>query len=184
MKSLLTLGAIAGALTLAACGGGGSGTASGSSAAPPDAAQTVSVKPVDGVGGVLIDAAGKALYSPDEEAGGQILCTDACTSFWTPLAPGNSAPTAAPGVGPLGVITRPDGTQQVTEADKPLYTFTEDSVGDLKGNGFADDFGSQHFTWHAVLATGSPAGSSGTPSGGPSDTSSGSSSSSGSGYGY
>jgi predicted lipoprotein with Yx(FWY)xxD motif len=175
MKSLLTFGAIAGALTLAACGGGGSGNASGT-AAPSGGGQTVSVRHVDGLGSVLTDSAGKALYSPDEEADGRIRCTGGCTSFWTPLAPGGSAPTAAPGVGRLGVLSRPDGMQQVTEDGKPLYTFAEDSAGDLKGNGFVDDFGGQHFTWHAVLADGTTASSPGAPSGGPSATSPG--------YGY
>ena len=70
----------------------------------------------------------------------------------------------------LGVIDRPDGTQQVTADGKPLYTFTEDSPGEVKGNGFSDDFGSQHFTWHAVLANGTTAsgapGNSTTPAGG------------------
>ena len=101
---------------------------------------------------------GQALYSPDQEANGKILCTGACTSFWTPLA-ADGTPTAAAGVAQLGVIDRPDGTKQVTADGKPLYTFTEDSPGQVNGNGFSDAFGSQHFTWHAVLASGMAAGS-------------------------
>jgi hypothetical protein len=42
-----------------------------------------------------------------------------------------------------------------------LYTFTEDPPGKVTGDGFADDFGSQHFTWHAVVANGTTAATSG-----------------------
>jgi predicted lipoprotein with Yx(FWY)xxD motif len=157
-----TLGA---AVILAACGSSGY-SGSSSTAAPAASAGTVSVKQVDGVGNVLVDSTGKALYSPEEEASGKVLCTGACTSFWMPLAAGDGTPVAAPGVGNLGVIDRPDGTKQVTAGGKPLYTFSEDSPGNVKGNGFTDDFGSQHFTWHAVLANGTTAGSSGSGTGG------------------
>jgi predicted lipoprotein with Yx(FWY)xxD motif len=114
---------------------------------------------VDGIGNVLTDPTGKTLYTPDQEANGQVLCTGACTTFWVPLAPGAGSP--AQGVANLAVINRPDGAQQVVESGKPLYTFSQDSPGDVKGNGFADQFGSQHFTWHAVLADGTTAGPNG-----------------------
>jgi predicted lipoprotein with Yx(FWY)xxD motif len=161
MKRLLIYAATVGAaVILAACASSGSSnTASGG-------ARTVSVKQVDGVGNVLVDPTGMVLYSPDEEVNGKVLCTGACTSFWTPLAATDRAPTAAPGVPQLGVIDRPDGTMQVTADGKPLYTFTEDSPGDLKGNGFSDDFDSQHFTWHAVLANGTTASGGSTPGAG------------------
>jgi len=159
MKRLLTvLTTATAAVILAACGSSGSGGSSGSPAtASNGAATTVVVKSVGGVGNVLVDSSGRALYSPDQEANGTILCTGACTSFWMPLT-ADGTPTAATGVAQLGVIDRPDGTKQVTAAGKPLYTFTEDSPGEVKGNGFSDAFGSQHFTWHAVLASGTAAG--------------------------
>jgi predicted lipoprotein with Yx(FWY)xxD motif len=162
MKRLPTYAVVAGALALAACGsgsdGGGDSTAS---AAPADPSQTVSVASVDGIGDVLVDQSGMALYSADEEAEGSVLCVDACEAFWTPLEAGDGAPTAEPGVAGLDVITRPDGTQQVTADGRPLYTFSEDSPGEVTGDGFSDDFGDQHFTWHAALADGASASSSG-----------------------
>jgi predicted lipoprotein with Yx(FWY)xxD motif len=159
MRSRLTLTIVAGGLGLAACGSGGSD----SSTRPTDAGtSTVSTMQVDGIGNVLTDATGKTLYTPDQEANGQVLCSGACTMFWVPLAAGARSPTATEGVTNLGVINRPDGTTQVTGAGKPLYTFFQDSPGDVKGNGFADDFGAQHFTWRAVLADGTTASSSGT----------------------
>jgi predicted lipoprotein with Yx(FWY)xxD motif len=140
------------ALVLAACG---SSSKDDTSAGPPAGDTTVSVSNVDGVGQVLVDPSGKPLYMSDEEANGMILCTDACLSFWKPLAAPSDNPTAPAGVSDLGVIQRPDGTQQVTQDGKPLYTFAQDSPGQVKGDGFSDDFGSQHFTWHVAHADGS-----------------------------
>jgi predicted lipoprotein with Yx(FWY)xxD motif len=150
--SLATIGL---ALALAACGSS-SPSSSASKPPAPGTASTVSVGTVGGVANVLVDANGKPLYSPDEEADGMVRCTGACTSFWMPLAPGAAAPTTAPAGLTLGVISRPDGSQQVTASGKPLYTFAEDSPGQLNGNGFADDFNGQHFTWHVIEASGSP----------------------------
>ncbi len=69
-------------------------------------------------------------------------------------------------VAELGVITRPDGTKQVTAEGKPLYTFAEDSAGEVTGDGVSDEFGEQYFTWHVVVAdssaTSSGSGTTGT----------------------
>ena len=117
-------------MILAACGSNGS---SGSSnTASVGSVATVAAKQVDGVGTVLVDSSGRTLYTPDEEAHGTILCTGACTAFWTPLA-ADGTPTAASGVAQLGVLDRPDGSKQVTADGKPLYTFTQDSPGEVKG---------------------------------------------------
>jgi predicted lipoprotein with Yx(FWY)xxD motif len=151
MKRLMTPGAvIAAAVALSACGGG-SGGGSASTAA---GSQTVSVRQLSGVGSVLVDQSGKALYSSDQEASGRIICSSACTAFWKPLNPGAGTPTAAPGAGRLGVIKRPDGSMQVTANRKPLYTFSEDSPGKVTGDGFSDDFAGHHFTWHVVSSGG------------------------------
>lgn len=177
-RAVIYLSTAAATAILAACGssgssgsnasGGSSGTAAGG------AASTVAVKQVDGLGAVLVDSSGRALYSPDEEANGQILCTGACSAIWMPLA-ADGTPTAAAGGPQLAVIDRADGTKQVTADGRPLYTFAEDSNGQVKGNGVSDAFGSQHFTWHAILATGTAAAA--TPG---ADTTAGG----GSGYGY
>jgi predicted lipoprotein with Yx(FWY)xxD motif len=163
MRKLPTYAAIvAGALALAACGSNGDGNGDPSSAAASTAgSQTLSVERVDGLGDILVDElTGLALYAADEEATGQVLCVDACEAFWSPLEPGEGTPTTEPGVADLGVITRPDGTQQVTADGRPLYTFTQDSPGQVTGDGFSDDFGGQHFTWHAVQADGASTSSS------------------------
>ena len=133
------------ALVVAACGG------SETPAAPSRAAPTVSIK-----SGVLVDASGKALYTPDEERSGTIRCVGECLTFWLPLEPGSGAPTAGGDVsGKLGVITRDDGSKQVTLDGRPLYRFSEDPApGKVTGDGFEDDFAGTHFTWRAVKTSG------------------------------
>ena len=180
MKRLPTSAAIvAAALALGACGSSGNDNGSSSSATPASGSDTVSVEHVDGIGDVLFDQSGMALYTPAQEANGKVLCMDSCLAFWKPLEPGSGTPTAAAGDGPLAVITRPDGTKQVTDDGKPLYTFTEDSKGEVMGNDFSDDFNGQEFTWHAALSDQMSTGSSGgsTTGGGSPSTSSGNSSS-------
>ena len=162
MKRLLLILATTGAtVTLAACGSDASSESS--DAAAGGSAETVAVQQIDGMGNVLVDSSGRALYSPDEEASGTILCVDACIQIWTPLA-AEGTPTAAAGVVPLGVIDRPDGSKQVTADGKPLYTFAQDAPGQVNGNNVTDEFGSQNFTWRAIVADGSAA--TGTPDSG------------------
>jgi predicted lipoprotein with Yx(FWY)xxD motif len=130
--------------------------------------EQVSVSDVNGVGDVLVDEKGDALYMSEQEASGMVLCTDGCTAFWEPLtmsAPGS--PTGASSVdGTLGTVERPDGARQITFDGAPLYRFTEDSSpGDVSGDGFADSFDGKQFTWHVARPGGATEAPS-TPSGG------------------
>src|SRR5690606_33933877 len=113
MKRLLMTGAVlATSLALAACGSGGggssgTGTAGGGSSGAGMAGaggETVGVESVDGVGDVLVDSSGKALYTSDVEADGTVHCTGACTSFWQPLTIDSGQPTAATDAADLGVV--------------------------------------------------------------------------------
>ena len=174
----VSFAAVAAALALAACGGSDDDDSSSASTAPAAGASsdTVSVADVQGVGDVLVDSSGMPLYTADEEvaAGNQALCvTDSCTAFWVPLESGASAPTAGPGVPELGVAERPDGAEQVTADGRRLYTFSQDSAGNVTGDGFEDDFDGTHFVWHVVTPSGVSSGGDG-----------GQSSSSGGGSGY
>jgi predicted lipoprotein with Yx(FWY)xxD motif len=166
MKRLLVPGAaLAAALALAACGG----SSSSSSSTPSSAAKhTVSVKSIDGVGKVLVDSRGMALYSSNLDANGKPACTGACTSFWKPLTLASGTPSAAAGAGKVGVVMRADGMRQVTVAGKPLYTFVKDSPGKVTGDGVSDAFSGRRFSWTAIRAGGggAPAGSSGSSSSG------------------
>ena len=143
------------ALLIAACGGSGEST-TGSGASSGSSGATVSVRDVSDLGKALVSGDGMTLYTANVEAKGKIHCTGACTSFWKPLAASGTTPTGSGDAGKLSVIKRPDGTMQVASNGLPLYTFAQDNSGDAKGDGFTDDFGGEHFVWHAVLAGGKP----------------------------
>jgi predicted lipoprotein with Yx(FWY)xxD motif len=146
----LVLLAVTGVLAVAACGSNGSTAAKASSSgattttasAPP--AVTVAANPT--LGSILVDPQGMTVYRNDTEVGGVIKCTGTCATAWPPLV-ASGTPVATPSLGhTLGVITRPDGTMQVTEDNWPLYHFAADKVpGDTKGNGIGG-------IWHVVNA--------------------------------
>jgi len=157
-KTYTALIALAAALILviSACGGSGDSGAEESAPGGTDAATTVSVSNADGVGEVLVDEEGSALYASVQEADGMVGCTDACAAIWVPLTV-DGEPTGSDGLAAdLGVVTRPEGTRQVTFNGRLLYTFIEDSGPDVvTGNGFSDTFGDLGlFEWHVATPTG------------------------------
>jgi predicted lipoprotein with Yx(FWY)xxD motif len=148
--------AVTAVLIVAACGGGDSGTGASASNGS-ETARTISVTSVDGVGDVLVDEQGSALYAADQEMGGMVVCTDSCTSIWEPLTVSDGvAPTADDGLAAkLDTVERPDGARQVTFGGRLLYRFLEDPAPEtVTGNGFPDSFDGQAFTWHVVTPTG------------------------------
>jgi predicted lipoprotein with Yx(FWY)xxD motif len=168
MKRITPLISIAlAAAALTACGSS-SQQAQKSSAAPASGTSTtVSVAKVSGVGQVLVDSKGFALYSPKQDSAGMIRCTGSCTSIWVPLTVKGSPTGASSLAGKLGTVMRPDGRKQVTFAGKPLYTFAEDSSPKtVTGNGASDQFGGMHFNWKvAALGKVSSGGSGGSGGG-------------------
>jgi predicted lipoprotein with Yx(FWY)xxD motif len=178
--------AAAAAALLAACGSSG-----GNAASPASSSQTggntsagttavITAHQLSGIGTVLVDQAGKTIYTPEQEASGTILCTGSCLSFWFPVTVTSaSIPRHANGLtGVLGTIHRPDGKTQLTYNGKPLYTFRLDQApGQVHGNNYTDSFGGTSFTWQALTAAGAPAGS------GSSGATPSASTSQGSGYG-
>jgi predicted lipoprotein with Yx(FWY)xxD motif len=172
--TLISIGLIA-ALGLAACGGSddSDATAASSSSGSSD---TVAVSDINGQS-VLVDSGGNALYTPEEEANGEIICTGSCLSEWMPLTASGNPTASADVTGKLGTVKRPDGSEQVTLDGAPLYTFVEDGgPGNVTGDGFVDQFDGQSFTWHVETASG--------PSSGSDSGSSQSTTSSGGGYSY
>jgi len=86
-------------------------------------------------GSVLTDPTGMALYTRTADPPGRSTCDDACAAIWLPLQPA-AGPLTLPGgaSGTLGLITRDDGTQQVTYDGAPLYIYTGDlKPGDVTG---------------------------------------------------
>lgn len=137
----------AAALGLGACGGddddgGSDGTAANGA---------LSVESIDGTD-VLVDSQGRALYSADQERGGEVLCTGECASIWDPVpaSDGDSAPADLR----LGEVERPDGGMQLSYEGRPLYAFTEEGPGELTGDGFVDSFDGKRFSWDAATVAG------------------------------
>ena len=191
---LLTIAAVAlVAIGLAACGGGSNSSDNASAAGNTTASgsDTVSTKSISGVGTVLVDSQGMALYTNNQDSGMNIACTGSCTGIWTPLmAPSSGGPTSSDQAvqAKLGMVKSKNGSQ-VTFGGKPLYSFVQDSPGQVTGNGFTDNFGGTSFTW-TVASTGPVSSStngtstsSGSSSGG-AYGSGGSSGGSSGGYGY
>ncbi len=184
---LLTVAAMAlVAIGLAACGGSSNSSDSASAAANTTASvtDTVATKSISGVGTVLVDSKGMALYTNNQDSGMNVACTGSCTAIWVPLmAPSSGQPTSSDQAvqTKLGMV-KSKGGSQVTFGGKPLYTFVQDSPGQVTGNGFTDNFGGTSFTW-TVASTGQVSSTATTTS---SSSSSGASSSGGSsgGYGY
>jgi len=158
VKSLIPM--LAASLLLCACGSSSSsssgGAAAQSQAASPSssggsASATIKTASNSAIGEpVLVTAQGLTLYHLSGERGGRFICTSSpCLHVWHPLTVtvGNK-PSGS--VGSLGVVRRPDGTEQVTYKGMPLYTFVRDTApGDAHGQGIKDVG-----TWSAVTVSG------------------------------
>jgi len=76
--------------------------------------------------GALADAAGKALYTYDNDTMKNMShCEGRCATVWPPLAAADDAKAS----GDWRVISRGDGSKQWVYRDKPLYTFARDTAG-------------------------------------------------------
>jgi predicted lipoprotein with Yx(FWY)xxD motif len=157
---------IAGGLT--ACGSSSSSTSS-TTAQSTGGGDTVSTKSVGGVGTVLVDSKGDALYTNNMDSGSKIACTGQCTTIWVPLdAPAGGSPTSSDSSvqAKLGVVKSPNGTSQVTFGGKPLYSFVQDSPGQVTGDGVSDSFGGTSFVWTAATTSATGGSAATTTSGG------------------
>jgi hypothetical protein len=78
------------------------------------------------------------------------------------MAPSSGQPTSSDQAvqAKLGVV-KANGGSQVTWGGKPLYTFVQDSPGQVTGNGVTDQFSGTSFTWTATTVGGAPPASSG-----------------------
>ncbi len=157
---------------LSACGGSSTSSSGTSASSQPASASSssssalVKSAPNSKLGGtVLVNSQGLTLYHLSAEQGGKFICTSAgCTQVWHPLTvTAGTKPTGT--VGSLGVVKRPDGTEQVTYKGMPLYTFAHDTAaGQDNGQGIKDVG-----TWTAVTTSAAnasaPASSTSTSSG-------------------
>lgn len=155
----IALAVIAVSVAIAACGDGDSdseSTAAGSTTGTVAGAETISVQSVGGLD-ALVDAKGNALYTNDQDTASKVACTAECAGIWVPVTTQSGQPSSDDSSveAKLGVVTNPAGDSQVTFEGKPLYTFTEDTPGEVTGNGFTDSFGGVTFTWTAATSGGS-----------------------------
>lgn len=100
-------------------------------------------------GPYLTNAAGNALYYVEGDNDGR-KCVGPCAQTWPPVTVETQQPTGAAGLqgAAISVITRPDGTRQVTFEGHPLYRYAADAgIGQINGDGVKDKFGS----WHVVM---------------------------------
>jgi predicted lipoprotein with Yx(FWY)xxD motif len=156
LLSLVALAAIA-----AACSGG-YGT-SAATAPPVSGASGAAAAPATGaalatgpssLGVILVDGQGRTVYEFANDANGTSACTGQCAANWPPVMAPSSLPASLPGVtGQLGMITRQDGTSQLSVAGHPLYTFAGDTgPGQTNGQGKVLDGG----LWTIASAAGAP----------------------------
>lgn len=117
MKSLFTVFALAGLLTVAGC------------------ASTGPAAQVSYAGGVMVNSAGMTLYTygKDPVDSGKSVCNGQCATNWPPLKAGADD---KPG-GDFTIVTRDDGSRQWAHKGKPLYLWIKDTKsGDKTGDGF------------------------------------------------
>ena len=144
-------------LTVAACGQDGAQARGAGGPAPAGAptlvAATLETSTSDH-GKVVVDEHGRTLYMFTADLrGSESRCTDACTAEWPAL----DAPAAHAGMHVstmlISTIERPNGVEQATYAEHPLYYFSgDDHIGDTEGHGVTA-FGG---TWLMLRPDGSP----------------------------
>jgi predicted lipoprotein with Yx(FWY)xxD motif len=141
----------------AACGGsyGGPSNAASSTSAPASTADGAVIAAAStGLGTILVAADGRTVYDFANDTGSTSTCNGECAHDWMPVAAPDALPASLPGVqAELGSTRRDDGTQQLTVAGHPVYTFEGDSKpGQTNGNGITLNGG----LWTAVSPDGSP----------------------------
>lgn len=179
----LALLGVLGASVIAGCGGGGSnssgsekGSAGGSESEMATAGNsgggTIGAANIEGLGTILVDSEGMAVYDFTVDKGTKSECYGGCETIWPPVTT-TGKPTAGAGAmaSALGTTKRKDGTEQVTYEGHPLYTYASDEApGEVNGNEVEG-------TWFVLNEKGAQV--MGQPTGGGAEESSG-----GGGYGY
>jgi predicted lipoprotein with Yx(FWY)xxD motif len=147
---------------LAAGYGGVSGAAAQSSSTAATAAVataakiTIKTASVAGLGTVLVDGAGRTLYTLTSESAGKITCTTAngCTDYWSQLDSKSGQRHATRGsarASMIGSEKGAPGTRILTYHGLPLYTYVGDTAGGQANGQGLKSFGG---TWYAVSASG------------------------------
>jgi len=112
-------------------------TATTETTAPSATAAVVSVVDNPKFGKILVDKNGMTLYVFDKDTTGKSNCSGDCLVKWPALAVEDENAKITPPEGvtaDFAVITRDDGSYQVTANGLPLYTYAKDTKpGDVVG---------------------------------------------------
>jgi predicted lipoprotein with Yx(FWY)xxD motif len=130
----------------------GVGVAAATPAAPapagPSAGTAAGLKTTT-IGGtvVLTNAKGFTVYSFAPDTPTRSKCYGGCAAYWPPVTGTTTAGAGLPGK--VSMITRTDGSHQLTYNGHPLYTYIGDSApGQARGNNLNLNGG----LWHDVPA--------------------------------
>jgi predicted lipoprotein with Yx(FWY)xxD motif len=88
------------------------------------------------LGMVLVNGQGRTVYHFANDTGSTSTCKGECAHDWMPVAAPATLPASLPGVpAKLGSTQRDDGSEQLTVAGHPVYTFEGDTApGQTNGN--------------------------------------------------
>ena len=154
-KSVIGLGALLAAFTVAGVGAAAVSTTQATVAHSAGATKAATLTAHSSrYGRILFDGRGRVLYLFARDRGGRSSCSGACAKAWPPFLT-KGAPTTLSGVNAklLGTTRRGDGTLQVTYAKHPLYYFKEDTKpGQIKCQNVSN-FGG---LWLVVAPSGKP----------------------------
>jgi predicted lipoprotein with Yx(FWY)xxD motif len=134
--------ALAVGMTVALGAYGIGATAAGAASKPK---VTVAAATVPGVGSILVDANGHALYTFTDAEGAAVECTGGCLDAWPPLIVSGKVKVAK------GVksVSKDKATNHVTAAGLPLYLFAGDTAAKQANGDGINSFGG---TWHVLKA--------------------------------
>ena len=82
---------------------------------------------------------GLTLYTFDKDLPLQSVCVEECAKKWPPFSANNQASV----VGDWKPVSRSDGKRQWTYKGAPIYTFINDTPGNIRGDGLGG-------VWHQV----------------------------------
>ncbi|MCX5381581.1 SCO0930 family lipoprotein [Streptomyces sp. NBC_00091] len=106
--------------------------------AKEEAKTALSVRKNPQLGNIIQNAEGWTLYRFDKDSAWpmKIGCVDACTDAWKPAEPVDKSQVSGIDAKLVGLVKRPDGSEQLTIDCWPVYTFTGDKApGDVNGQG-------------------------------------------------
>jgi predicted lipoprotein with Yx(FWY)xxD motif len=139
-KIWLKVGPVVGALAISVFALTGCSQGTTPAADEPAADATLATADSD-LGTIVVDGAGMTLYVFDKDVAdsGESTCEGDCLVKWPPVVAESDTPTVDGVTGTVGVITRTDGTNQVTLNGLPLYYWAGDTAaGETTGQAVGD----------------------------------------------